>query len=91
MVDDKTIDITDFKDALLASLYSQVERNQLEEKDLLIRTLIIQVGEKQLHGNSRNNRTSTVTSSINGDSLCNESLYDVLVGIAVVTSHYLTH
>ena len=46
--DDNPIDITDFKDALLASLYSQVEllRNQLEEKDLLIRTLIVQGGGK---------------------------------------------
>ena len=37
------IDSTDFKDALLASLYTQVEflKNQLEEKDLLIRTLIM--------------------------------------------------
>ena len=41
--DEKLIDTNDFKDALLASRYVQVEflRNQLEEKDLLIRTLII--------------------------------------------------
>ena len=45
---DKPIDITDFNDALLASLYSQVEllRNQLKEKDFLIQTLIIQDGGK---------------------------------------------
>ena len=37
------LDTNDFKDALLASLYAQVEvlKNQLEEKDLLIRTLIM--------------------------------------------------
>ena len=37
------IDTNDFKDALLASSYAQLEflKYQLEEKDLLIRTLII--------------------------------------------------
>ena len=41
--DEKPIDINDFKDALLSSLYGQVEflRSQLEEKDLLIKTIII--------------------------------------------------
>ena len=36
-------DTNDFKDALLASLYSQVEflKGELEEKNLLIHTLII--------------------------------------------------
>ena len=40
--DEKPIDTNDFKDALLASLYGQVEflKSKLEEKDLLIRTLI---------------------------------------------------
>ena len=81
IVHDKLIDITDFKDTLLASLYSQVQllRNQLEEKDFLIQTLIIQDGEKQLNGNSRKNRTSTGTSSESGDSHCNESVHDLLV------------
>ena len=39
----KSINMENFKDALLASLYSQIEflRNQIDEKDLLIRTLII--------------------------------------------------
>ena len=43
----------DFKDALLASLYGQVEflRSQLEEKDLLIRTLIIRDNESYTRGN----------------------------------------
>ena len=79
--DDKPIDKTNYKDALLASLYNQVEllRNQLEEKDLLIRTLIIQDGERQLNSNLRNNRTSTETSSDSGDSSCNEPVYDVSV------------
>ena len=41
--DEKPIDTNDFKDAFLASLYDQFEflSSQLEEKDLLIRTLII--------------------------------------------------
>ena len=41
--DEKPIDTNDFKDAFLASLYGQFEflRSQLEEKYLLIRTLII--------------------------------------------------
>ena len=55
----KTIDTdSDFKDVLLASLYSQVEflRNQLEDKDLLIRTLIIRDGELQ----TQNLRTTII-------------------------------
>ena len=44
---DKPFDTNNIKDALLASLYSQVEflKSQLEEKDLLIRTLIIKDNE----------------------------------------------
>ena len=36
-----------YKDALLASLYSQIEflRKELEEKNLLIRTLLINEGD----------------------------------------------
>ena len=43
------VDSTDFKDALLASLYSQVEflRNELSGKNLLIRALIIRCGGKR--------------------------------------------
>ena len=45
------IDTTDFKDALLASLYTQVEflKNQIEEKDLLIRTLVIKENDIYTH------------------------------------------
>ena len=47
----KPINSNDFKDALLASLYSQVEllRDQLKEKDFLIRTLIITDGEMETY------------------------------------------
>ncbi len=58
--DSKLIDTTDFKDALLASLYAQVEflRNQIEEKDLLIRTLIINENDVYI-GNREQSHTST--------------------------------
>ena len=64
----KPIDNTDFKDAVLAALYSQVEflRNQLEEKDLLIRTLITRDGEELVQAVlSHNNipRDAVITSS----------------------------
>ena len=51
-----------FKDALLASLYSQVEflRNEIEEKNLLIRTLIIK--DHELNYNEAHN--SKITSEI---------------------------
>ena len=45
---EKTLDAaTNFKDALLATLYVQVEflKTELEEKNLLIRTLIIKDSE----------------------------------------------
>ena len=47
------LDSTDFKDALVASLYSQIEvlRNELTEKNLLIRTLIIRCGENEIYEN----------------------------------------
>ena len=63
---EKPIDNTDFKDALLASLYSQVEflRNQFEEKDLLIRTLIIRDGEELVQAVPSHN-------NIRRDSVCN--------------------
>ena len=53
----KPINSNDFKDALLASLYSQVEllRDQLKEKDLLIRTLIIRDGEIETYGHATSN------------------------------------
>ena len=45
------------KDALLASLYSQVEflRNEINEKNLLIRTLIIWEADMYQQGSSMNN------------------------------------
>ena len=87
---DKPIDITDFKDALLASLYCQVEIS-VTGKELPETDLIIQDGEKQLNGNSRKNRTSTGTSSEGRDSHCNESVHDLLVGIAIATSQHMTY
>ena len=53
----KPINSNDFKDALLASLYSQVEllRDQLKEKDLLIRTLIRRDGEIETYGHATSN------------------------------------
>ena len=52
--------IDDYKDALLASLYSQVEflRNELVEKNLLIRTLIIK------NANTYQNSNEIVTNEI---------------------------
>ena len=52
-----------YKDALLASLYSQVEflRNELEEKNLLIRTLIIK--ESDVYNYDANN--SAISNDIN--------------------------
>ena len=49
------MNINDYKDSLLASLYSQVEflRNELNEKKLLIRTLIIR--DRELDYNDVNN------------------------------------
>ena len=51
---EKTIDVNDYKDSLLASLYSQVEflRNELNEKNLLIRTLIIR--DREINYNDTN-------------------------------------
>ena len=71
---EKPIDITDYKDALLASLYSQVEllRTQITEKDLLIRALIIQNGENDLCNNV------AVENVTLGDARSDESVYDVL-------------
>ena len=48
-----------YKDALLASLYSQVEflRNELNEKHLLIRSLIIRESENDIN-NSNSNKCS---------------------------------
>ena len=45
------INTENYKDILLSSLYSQVEflRSQLEEKDLLIRTLIIKESDVLNH------------------------------------------
>ena len=71
---EKPIDITDYKDALLASLYSQVEllRTQITEKDLLIRALIIQNGENDLCNNV------AVENVTLGDARSDESVYEVL-------------
>ena len=53
IVRENPIDSIDFKDSLLASLYSQVEflRNELLEKNLLIRALVIRCGENDTHEN----------------------------------------
>ena len=71
------IDTENFKDALLASLYSQVEflGTQIEEKDLLIRTLIIKESDIYNYESSRNiEADNSVTSlrqetniNVNGD------------------------
>ena len=59
-----------YKDALLASLYSQIEflRNELEEKNFLIRTLLIKEGDVYNYiarnSNDGDNSTSSCTTSI---------------------------
>ena len=76
----KTIDTDrDFKDVLLA-LYSQVEflRNQLDEKDLLIRTLIIRDEESQTR-NVITHKSRSETSS-ESDTFCTESVFEFPIG-----------
>ena len=65
---DTPIDIGNFKNALLSSLYSQVEflRSQLEEKDILIRTLLLRDQDvrhysEQSDGSSETDSTSTTS------------------------------
>ena len=73
------VDSTDFKDALLASLYSQVEflRNELSEKNLLIRALVIRCGESENfnpRGNSScrsDSKITTFSESLSGNGVEN--------------------
>ena len=68
-----------FKDALLASLYSQVDflKNELEEKNLLIRTLIIQESQAYdattINNSVEINNGSNFTSNISQDDTRSES------------------
>ena len=65
---EKTLDAaTNFKDALLASLYAQVEflKTELEEKNLLIRTLILKDSEVVCNDyNSSNSDSSSEVAEI---------------------------
>ena len=76
--DTKPVDTNDFKDALLASLYSQVEflRDQLHEKDLLIRTLIIKESEAQAIGSSHPKFIPSVYSESHSESETSNSRCD---------------
>ena len=86
--DGKSIDINDlYKDALLASLCSQLEHltSELDEKNLFIRPLLILDGGRQGSGYLVRNRTQSTASS-NDDSSsqsdiaevgrCDESVYE---------------
>ena len=66
---------TDFKDALLASLYSQVEflRGELEEKNLLIRTLIIKESEVYNYPESHKYSNGPSTAALRSNAINNES------------------
>ena len=78
-----------YKDALLASLYSQVEflRNEIEEKNLLIRTLIIKSDIYNCVNWSAENTTSDTSNSSSTD----ESEHDNLSGSDVSYSGELVH
>ena len=70
-VNEQPIDTSNYKDALLANLYTQIEflKHQICEKDLLIRTLI----------NKDVRKSQTITSSISSDrdsNLNHEKQYD---------------
>ena len=65
------IDTNDFKDALLASLYSQVEflKSQIEEKDLLIRSLLIKEADVYAYPEVLSRNSSNQHSDENIDAL----------------------
>ena len=65
------MDSPDFKDALLAILYSQVEflKNQIEEKDLLIRALFIKENDIYNYDTGLSNDSGEI-------SYCEEPLKD---------------
>ena len=77
-------------DALLASLYSQVEflRNEIEGKNLLIRTLIIK--ESDVY-NCVNWSAQNTTSDTSNSSSTDESEHDNLSGSDVTYSGELVH
>ena len=74
------IDTENFKDALLASLYSQVEflRTQIVEKDLLIRSLIIKESDIFNYESSRNVEVKNMVISNCRDVNVNESDDNIL-------------
>ena len=62
-----------FKDSLLANLYATVEflKNQIEEKDFLIRTLLITEGENYNFMYEDNNSVETISNSTSSESNIN--------------------
>ena len=71
-----------YKEALLASLYSQVEflRNELEEKNLLLRTLIIRNVQNYSVNLSDTRLSSSPSSSLLSNSTCgDQSVEDSIV------------
>ena len=72
-----------FKDAMLASLYAQVDflKNELEEKNLLIRTLIIQesqVYDIEIENSVQNKKEISNTNSLQDDTKSESSILDDL-------------
>ena len=73
----ETTSDNDFKMSLLVSLYSQVEflKSEMEEKNLLIRTLLMKESDVYNYNNSEHRHTDTDNGSISSDQpLMNDEL-----------------
>ena len=89
-----------YKDTLLASLYSQVEllRDELEEKNLLIRTLIIKdvqnysvnLSDTRLSSSSSSSSSSLLSNSTCGDQSVEDSIVIMAVSSRCITMNFMT-